>query len=438
MSTAHSYHDALLTLSGNPALAATRNALLASISDSELIDVIAHGLKTGARRAHLNTLATQRLDELSVAREEPTAVAHVEGEGGGDADGLHDETRNNDQSQSSSVRPVIVQGECELLGNIRTTADIETEARPTPAAQQKPVINPARNSGSSSLAKGKRKNEATGQAQNKRRYIPPLSDTDEEDLSVEELSVGESEEDIASTEDGKPDSIVELSEDEEEFPEALVDKHDSSFFKAKISEMLISWEKVQSRSLLTDLVIIDSDDAKDKAHAGLIAQIPWPHYGRDPMPSVSVRLEVTSTSYGFVNQPIYSQQPLSEYHAPFTKEVVRKFNSDYLKNGNDRLSYRTFIESKRGGGDGACIRLLLEEPCRPVEPKYSACETCVRKRLLCARREYYKYGKWDLVIWPLPEAYRKDISPNSMRYWVLDSDKLAMLEDPLKLRLTNT
>jgi hypothetical protein len=62
MSTARSYYDALLALTGNPALAGARNALITSIGEQDLKDVINHGLQSNMSKAGLEDVAAKLLD----------------------------------------------------------------------------------------------------------------------------------------------------------------------------------------------------------------------------------------------------------------------------------------------------------------------------------------------------------------------------------------
>lgn len=94
MSTVQNYHDALLALSGNPALAAARSGLLVGMSGEELIDVITCGLKTCISREGLNTIATRLFEEIA-ATQAGGGVAPVEDKDGGDvADDSEDIVRS--------------------------------------------------------------------------------------------------------------------------------------------------------------------------------------------------------------------------------------------------------------------------------------------------------------------------------------------------------
>jgi hypothetical protein len=62
MSTARSYYDALLALSGKPALADAQRALLATIGEQDLREVVNHTLKSGISKGVLEYVAGRLLD----------------------------------------------------------------------------------------------------------------------------------------------------------------------------------------------------------------------------------------------------------------------------------------------------------------------------------------------------------------------------------------
>jgi hypothetical protein len=68
MTTARSYFDALLPLSGNPALADARAALIASIGEQDLKQVIHHALGSGISKGVLEYVAAKLLDVVVAER----------------------------------------------------------------------------------------------------------------------------------------------------------------------------------------------------------------------------------------------------------------------------------------------------------------------------------------------------------------------------------
>ncbi|KAH6858838.1 hypothetical protein BKA58DRAFT_444024 [Alternaria rosae] len=139
MSTAQRYHDALLALSGNPALVAARSGLLIGMSSEELIDVITCGLRTGVTRGFLNIIATQVFEEIA-ATQAGGVIAPVEDKDGGD---VTDDSNNVVRNDSQTPRRRAERG--------------SREPRPTQVSHYQPVQTPKARTTQSSTANRKRR-----------------------------------------------------------------------------------------------------------------------------------------------------------------------------------------------------------------------------------------------------------------------------------------
>ncbi|KAI4648368.1 uncharacterized protein J4E79_009990 [Alternaria viburni] len=215
MSTVQNYHDALLALSGNPALAAARSGLLVGMSGEELIDVITCGLKTGVSRESLNTIATQLFEEIA-ATQAGGGVAPVEDKDGGDvADDSDDVVRNKGRTP-------------------RRRAKRGGKASADPNSESNSIID--------CETEEKRRQSCASREEDK-------SQTEEEDQVQTQISdeEGEAEIIVGDVTEGDANTAGDTNSDTDATPDEI---------------RVTPWTEIQEESVMLDLSLTDSEDGR--------------------------------------------------------------------------------------------------------------------------------------------------------------------------------
>ncbi|KAI4656299.1 hypothetical protein J4E93_001018 [Alternaria ventricosa] len=365
MSTVQNYHDALLALSGNPALAAARSGLLVGMSGEELIDVITCGIKTGVSREGLTTIATQLFEEIAAAQA-GGVVAPVEDNNGGDvADDSDDVVRNKGR---------------------------------TPRRREK------HGSKGGTLARaGKRT-----------RAVSPESEGEEEDQINNQISGEEEEAEIIDGDktEGDANAAGDTNSDTDATPDEI---------------RVTPWKEIQESSVMLDLSLTDSEDGcssdedytEDLADTKLRCGIPRPRptTGIRFLPDIDVVFRVP-IGEGF------EFKELDEFPITFVKEMTRKFNHDFLRKSKHRTQFRKMMNEVDDAD--TCVYRLLDapHPPEPEEPKpalvpYSeACPCCYEEKRLCARSIRSDELEPRLVVYPLGTAWINGGDWRSMGFWI--------------------
>ncbi|KAI4612845.1 hypothetical protein J4E80_006900 [Alternaria sp. BMP 0032] len=392
MSTAQTYHDALFALSGNPIVAGARTALLASISDNEVIDVITHGLKAGIRREDLNAIATVVLDDLARTRKANDVPAPVEVKRDGDNSGIDGDS---DGSGRKTVRdpsgPKVQKGEQPGLSK---------------AAQHLPAQTPKSRGTLSSTASGKRKGSDITQAAKKTRKASPEPMDDEEDLVKQE----------DSAEDKSANVIAKETKEASSYPWPPT----SSCASETDSDADTSLEKAaprwltQKSTVMTKSSLFDSGDNKEGYYS---AALKFDRF-RKLLGREVVQISDTDLEFWAPIRQGYDMHNWCEFPVSFVKEAARKFNEDYLKTAVNRKEFEKMMkDSKR---TTKCVRLLLDRgktPGSSSEPRYMrACTYCAATGKLCVTIDRFPGHKPRLLVHPLASKKCKDW--RSMDFWV--------------------
>ncbi|KAI4661509.1 uncharacterized protein J4E88_010957 [Alternaria novae-zelandiae] len=397
MSTAKGYHDALLTLSGNPVFAAARDALLASISDNELLDVITHGLKTGSPRETLNAIATRLLDGLATAGRVGDAVPPVEGNHGGrDDEGDHDDSGD-------------VGGRKDSGGSSGHVARRGDARWPIQTALQKPTETPTTKGTRSSTADNKRTGDCLMQDGKKRRYVSPDPMDDEEDIvKAEKWVENKAANDIAKgTEQASSNATKTASSasDTDSDTDTSLDQD-------------TPWKRTQKLSVMPDLNLVDSDDEDDEDYSGDAFPIPL------PTSRIKKTIQIPNIDLSFwvpTAAKDSRSKSLNDFPIAFVKWAIRKFNEDYLKTSRNRELYQKMVEKSYNGNK--CVERRLDKywaPASWVKPNVKwTCNNCQRYGKLCAKFTRTHEGKATLVIYPLVSSGVEDWQ--STDYWVRKS-----------------
>jgi hypothetical protein len=138
MSTTQSYHDVLSTLSGNVALAEARTALVTSISDDDLINIMTDGLKTSILRKRPNAFATELLEKIMTIQAEKEVSAQEQAEAG-DGDDITHPMLNGIQLLDISGSSAEDEGESYSGLDIRTGANNYIEEGPAHPSEYQPI-----------------------------------------------------------------------------------------------------------------------------------------------------------------------------------------------------------------------------------------------------------------------------------------------------------
>jgi len=116
----------------------------------------------------------------------------------------------------------------------------------------------------------------------------------------------------------------------------------------------------------------------------------------------------------------YESKKLADFPISFVKEVIRKFNRDYMKGPVNRRKYRTMI--KEEGENGMCVHCQQHpDPEQLIHLggyRTRACYFCVNSRKLCARVERSDGGEVKLAIYPIGLPYQRLNHWSSMAFWV--------------------
>lgn len=210
---------------------------------------------------------------------------------------------------------------------------------------------------------------------NKRSNLSPEWSPDEEERIKKESSHREKE---------ANDTVVIVSEED------FIDYTErASFISETDSDTDTSldhdtpWKRTQKLSLMPDLDLEDSDNDDDLDYtedladqdllldSGIGSQI-------SSVPDVEICFLVPSDK-GF------ERKTLTDFPISFVKEVIRKFNGDYIKGLEKRRKYRKMI--KEEGKNGMCVyRQLYPESMRLVYMDGKACSFCINLRKLCSTR----------------------------------------------------
>jgi hypothetical protein len=402
MSTAQSFLDALVTLSGNAALAEARNTLLMSISDKDLIDVITHGLNAGIPRARPNIAATALLEEIVTVRAADNAAAHAEdkvrGNGSDDAIG-DDAARNGSQSDSPTTEIVEGEGKCKSNSLDETTADTNAEQQPTDSAQPKHAQDLSASAAQSSPAGKKRKIDDRGRTQNVRRVQTPER---------------EFHPDAAYSDSG---SDIDEQHFKSEIPSSNSENETTNGSNtdafATTPKALTSWQTIRDSSLMMDLALITNYEAQDRQHAKFVATCSPIIF---PTTEVFFMVPVAKD----ISKGLMWRAPLSSFPLAFVKKMVEKFNKDFLASDGVRRKYFDSIKSKtKAGVRYNCVRESVVGGHTTVkQPEKSACKGCLLAKTLCARRRRPDSCKVALAIYPLPQAERNYVNWRSFDFWV--------------------
>jgi hypothetical protein len=389
MSTTRSYHQALLALSGNPALAAARTTLLASINNEELVDVITYSIKTGIPRESVNAIATRLLDELVTSRADGAAVAHAEGEGY--ADGVQIEVRNNNHSAGASNAPTAREGiDQPNSGTIAVAKKNAEDASAPTTERQAAQISPARVN-LSSTANLKRTGSSLAQVGKKRKAVSSDFEADEAPITRKEN---------VSTENNEPGATSSSARATYNNTAASINWY-------------IPWEQIQNLSIMTDLELEDSDDEEDE------------DYTENPERN---RLEVSERKkkilipdveieFCFFTEQGIQRKKLTDFSSSFVEEVVRKFNQNYLKGSANRKKYKEML--KDGSHTSECVnRHLHPDKNRCHLNEAMACEFCVWDKKLCATLETGHGDDTKLAIYKHESLYKIGSDWRLIEFWV--------------------
>jgi hypothetical protein len=389
MSTTRSYHQALLALSGNPALAAARTTLLTSINNEELVDVITYSIKTGIPRESVNAIATRLLDELVTTRADGAAVAQAGGEG--HADGVQIEVRNNNHSAGASDARAARQGKDELNSVTIALANKYPEDSPAPTAElQAAQISPARVT-RSSTADRKRRGSSLAQVGKKRKATRPDFEADEEPITRKENDSSENNETGATSSSARAtdnDTAASINRD-------------------------IPWKQIQKLSVMTDLDLEDSGDEEDEDDTE------DPERNRLEVPYRKKKIQIPNLEIEFRLFTVQGirRKKLTDFSISFVKEVVSKFNQDYLTGSANRKKYHDML--KEGTYTTKCVNRQLY-PDNKWYNMYAdmACNSCYRNQRLCARVETWHMDGMKLAIYQHESFYDVGTDWRSISFWV--------------------
>jgi hypothetical protein len=388
MSTTRSYHQALLALSGNPALAAARTNLLTSINDEEIVDVITYSIKTSIPRESVNAIATRLLDELVATRADSAAVAQAGGEG--HADDVQIEMRNNNHSAGASDGRAARQGKDEPnSGTIALTS--KNADTPAPTAERRAAQIPPARVTRSSTGERKRRGSSLAQVGKKRKAIRSDFEADEEPITRKDNDSTENNETGATSSSARAtdnDTAASINRD-------------------------IPWKQIQKRSVMTDLDLEDSDDEEDEdatedpERAELAVLL---RKEKIQIPNVEV------TFYLFTGKDI-QRKKLSDFSISFVKEVVMKFNQDYLKGSANRRKYQEML--KEGTHTTKCVNCYLYSDNRLYNMyKEIACAFCYSNKRLCTKVEKWHRDGVKLAIYPHGFLCDTGTDWRSIEFWV--------------------
>ncbi|KAI4626109.1 uncharacterized protein J4E87_004609 [Alternaria ethzedia] len=415
MSTVQNYHDALLALSGNPALAAARSGLLVGMSGEELIDVITCGLKTGISRDGLNIIAAQLFDEIAAAQA-GGVVAPVEDNNSGDvADDSDDVVRNKGR-------------------NLRRRAKRGGKASPDPKTKSNPIINYEREE--------KRKQSCASRKEDKNH-----------EEAEADIVVGD-----------EPEGDANAAADTNADTDATTDE-----------AVPIPWKEIQEYSVMFDLSRIDSEDgcSSDEDYTEEFADTELWSGGRFRTTTESSLMRNIDVVFRVPIGEGFEFKELDEFPITFVKEMTRKFNKDYLRKPKHRTQYRKMMNEVDDAD--TCVYRLLNAPYppkpkvdTPVQPepkpkplweldghellermyneerelseeekqriqqeqkqsqkesKERACSACYHHRKLCARFMKSDEGEPRLVIYPFGPAEINGGDWRGMRFWVRQPER---------------
>jgi len=411
MSTAKGYHDALLVLSGNPVFAAARDALLASISDNELLDVITHGLKTGSPRETLNAIATRLLDGLATAGRVGDAVPPVQGnhdddDDGGDHDDSGDVGGRKDSGGSSGH--AAQRGEGNSHSNVKTITNIQKARWPVQTAQQKPTETPTAKPTPSSTATKKRTGDCLMQDGKKRRNVSPEPMDDEEDIvKAEKWVENKAANDIAKETEQASSSATKAASSASETDSDTDTSLDQD----------TPWKRTQKLSVMPDLNLVDSDDEEDEDYSGDVYPTPL------PISRIKKTIQIPNIDLSFwvpTAAKDSRSKSLNDFPIAFVKWAIRKFNEDYLKTSADRREYQKLVEGSYNGRK--CVSRKLQKDWSASWGSANVKWTCVSCEFdgkLCAKFWTTADGKGRLTIYPLASSGIEDWQ--STDFWVKKS-----------------
>ncbi|KAI4943393.1 hypothetical protein J4E91_009302 [Alternaria rosae] len=300
MSTAQRYHDALLALSGNPALVAARSGLLIGMSSEELIDVITCGLRTGVTRGFLNTIATQVFEEIA-ATQAGGVIAPVEDKDGGEVtEDSNDVVRNDSQTPRRRA---------ERGSRANQSRD------PRKFSHYQPVQTPKARTTQSSTANQKRRGSNLARTGKKTGIVNLESEAEEEDqVNAQMFNEGEADIIVGDEPEGDANAVADTNSDTEATPDEVVPT---------------PWKEVQESSTMLDLSLTDSEDgcSSDEDYTEDLADTELSYGVRGKRPtSESSLLRDVDVVFRIPTAQGHELKELDEFPIAFVKEMTRKFN----------------------------------------------------------------------------------------------------------------
>jgi len=405
--------------SGKTALVNARKALVSNILHHDLIDVITYGLKTGIPLLSLRTITIRVLDELAAAQA-ANVVAAPGGDAHGGDDGGDDENGGGGRKSDQIAHERTVQeGGGKSYYYTDTNANIQEESRPAQAAQQRPAQTPTSRATRSSTENGKRKGNDFSQAAKKRKSVNPEPMDDEEglikkeSLAVEEEAVGiigsdtEATSSNAMTTDSNTTASSSTTTETDSDTDTSLDKD-------------TPWKTAQKLSIMPDLDLVDSDDDDDEDFTEYLdpakRQKNWELTKATQIPEVKVFLAIP-VGYD------YGRKSLDYFPIVFVKQVIRKFNEDFLKRAGNRRAYQEMIKDKTS--KHKCVyrylRSLQGKSVPDLNPNDGwSCASCNEAGALCAKLvQLRNEEKPCLMIYPLwIGGHYYGIEFQSLDHWV--------------------
>ncbi|KAF1829043.1 hypothetical protein BDW02DRAFT_602886 [Decorospora gaudefroyi] len=393
MATARSYYNALLALSGNPALADARKTLVACMPEQDLKDVVGHGLESGISKAGLEGIVARLLDSivaeilaepLQLLPEDVDDIAHSAGGVRGSSD---------DPIQDTNPLPT-ENAHQKSLADATTQVNILTSTNSKKRKPQAQLIRPLR----------------------QKRAVIEVPDAQEEAPKDETQSDTEAA-DLVGMSDEEEDSDAEQSSD------ASSDSTEEEITAEGSTDREISkWEDARRGSFMLNLQRYEPDDANDNDDAGCctghvlrksklrVERASSEIYVRE----MEVKVRTGTRRHWYLKE--FWQMPTSTVQA-----LTEKFNRDFLTETRDRKTYQDLVGKNKTFRQ--CIRELLRDgvkiPTTREEEKYFACDGCIAERTLCARI-LRSYSRIVLAILPLPSDIRNARGLYSMAVWVLE------------------